>query len=87
MLSDSLAKAIAYMATARTERIFMSNNNAVSLAVALRNDYAVVAPRSAYRYMSPDLLNNPFGTRKGEYDAWNIVKNLKKTYRIGNNTI
>jgi len=86
MLSDSLAKAIAYMATARTERIFMSNNNAVSLAVALRNDYAIMT-RGANRYVNPDLLNNPFGTRKGEYDAWNIVKNFKKTFRIGNNLI
>lgn len=86
-LSDSIAKAIAYMATARTERIFMSNNNAVSLATALRSDLSMMTSRTPNRYKTPDLLNNPFGTRKGEYDAWNIIKNLKKTYRIGNNLI
>ena len=71
-LSDRWARAIAYMATARLERPICNCGNAMGLFEDLRRDltYAKDGPHQ----VSFDVLDNPFGTRKGEVMAWRMVK-------------
>jgi hypothetical protein len=76
-LSPVLAQAIAYMATSRLERIFYGNNNVTALATSLREDLAT-REAGVGRYVTQEVSSCPFGTRRGEYKAFQIVKKMKK---------
>jgi hypothetical protein len=76
-LKRSFAEAIAWMATARLERNFCACGNLTALATNLRRDLTLISRDSTYAV--PDkVLDNPFGTRKGEVDAWRRISRLKK---------
>jgi hypothetical protein len=81
-LPHDFAIAIAYMATARLERVFYANNNATSLADDLMVDYGKNLKDDGFRYQHRDL-NNPFGTKFGEIKAWQTVSKLKTSTRGG----
>lgn len=74
-LPDDIARAVAFMATARLDRLFASNNNAVALAEELRTDMTA-SSRERFIIVPPDVLNCPFGFRVGEYKAWKIVSSF-----------
>jgi hypothetical protein len=71
-LSDRWARAIAYLATARLERPICNCGNAMGLFEDLRRDLAYA--KDGPHQVSFDVLDNPFGTRKGEVQAWRMVK-------------
>lgn len=81
-MPDDIAVAIAYIATARLERVFYANNNATALASRLRED--LTAPPERQLFLNPaDALTNPFGTRRGEFEAWRRIQRYRKSYRTG----
>jgi len=77
------AEAIAWLATARLERDFCSCANVTALAADLRKDMAYVPPDGGAYAITPDLLSNPFGTRRGEVKAWQRVKKIAGDVNAG----
>jgi hypothetical protein len=71
-LTDDFATAIAYLATARLDRVFFANNNATSFAINLMDDWAIT-PQGMFKNPPRDTFTNPFGTRRGEVMAWNRI--------------
>lgn len=80
-LSDFYAHAIAWLATARLERPFCTCGNVEALAKNLREDLAFVGEASYQN--GPDVLSNPFGTRRGEVMAWRRIGRLAETVMGG----
>jgi hypothetical protein len=77
-LAMHFAQAIAWMATARLERPPCGCNNIRSMFAALRRDLAFVGSgegEGSYN-VSFDELDNPFGTRRGEIQAWRRIRKL-----------
>jgi len=81
-MPQDIAVAIAYMATARLERAFYSNNNATALAADLREDH-LQTDRTQYKAAPPDAFTNPFGSRVGELRAWRLVQRFHTATRSG----
>lgn len=81
-LSNDYALAIAYLATARLERIFYANNNATALAAWLREDLAI-SVKDQFVRTPPEALTNPFGSRRGEYEAWKKIRRYKQSRNVG----
>jgi len=81
-LSDDLAHAIAWMATARLERAFCQCGNTTALADHWREDLAKNT-QSASQILSMTLLDNPFGTRRGELMAWQRISKTISTVTMG----
>lgn len=82
-LPDDLAMAIAYLTTARLERIYYSNNNATALASQLREDLSK-SFTGEFRQIDRELvLSNPFGTLNGEVKAWRLVSRYRTALRSG----
>lgn len=69
-----LQMVIAHLATARLERGFCGCNNLENLAEYLREDMTR-AEKGAF-FTSPAIVNNPFGHRRGEIEAWNYTNGL-----------
>jgi hypothetical protein len=80
-LDNAFARAIAWLATARLERPFCSCANVTSLAMKLRQDLAAVGETS--HTLSFEDLGNPFGTRRGEVQAWRMLSKLTQKRMIG----
>jgi len=81
IVPHDLAQAIAWMATARLSRpLCTSCENIKAKEKRLRTDlaYSVDGTTGDVRFVTVNILRNPFGTRLGEVDAWNIVKNRIK---------
>jgi len=74
-LSRWWQETIAYLATARLERPFCSCQNATALAQHLREDMAALSESQSYA-ISQQMLDNPFGTRRGEVLAWQRLGKL-----------
>lgn len=74
-LSDYFAHAIAWLATARLERPFCSCGNAAALAEHLRQDLAANLEEVNFT-VAEEVLTNPFGTRRGEVQAWMRISKL-----------
>lgn len=82
-----LAKAIAYMVTARLPKPICSQcQNISDFEKWLREDlaFAQVGGSGDVRFVSPEVLRAKFGTRRGEVEAWNIVQ---ARVREGNKSI
>jgi hypothetical protein len=80
-LSNFWAQTIAWLATARIERPFCACPNVQALANDLRTDMAFITENSYL--MSERALDNPFGTRKGEVQAWRrISKFVRKRGKV-----
>jgi len=73
-LSHYMAQAIAWMATARLERPFCACSNVTSLGNHLKEDLSLSTDQG--RFISDIILSNPFGTRRGEVQAWQRVSML-----------
>jgi hypothetical protein len=76
-ISQSIAMAISYLASSRIPRDFMANNNVLSLFQDLRSDLST-PDKDTMVNVPYDLINCPFGTRKGEYRAWKAIWNFQQ---------
>jgi len=74
-LDDQWARVIARMTVARLERPFCSCGNLVALTAYLRNDVSFAGQDGSWA-VGPALLDNPFGTKRGEIEAWQLVSKL-----------
>lgn len=81
-LSNFWAETIAYLATARLERPVCSCGNIAALFEDLRTDLVRSESGGASYFSTNDVLNSPFGTRKGEVMAWRRVSKMVRR-RIG----
>jgi hypothetical protein len=77
-----IATAIAYMATARLERVFYANNNSTSLASSLREDM-LSWETGTVRVTTDIARNNPFGSKVGEVKAWTMITKFITSRRFG----
>lgn len=76
-LSHFWAQVIAWIATARLERPLCGCSNVQAVADDLRRDISM-SERPISQFVYPDVMNSPFGTRKGEVMAWRRIKYLVK---------
>lgn len=76
-LSDFWAQTIAILATARLERPFCACGNSTRMAESYQQDMALSGGSrdDGRRSVTFALLDNPFGTRRGEVMAWQRVRN------------
>lgn len=74
-LNNWWAQTIAYMAAARLERPVCACSNVQRLVEDMQTDLSFMGQSGSYA-VAQDVLNNPFGTKKGEVFAWRRVKNL-----------
>ena len=72
-LSDLWAWCIIWIAIARLERPPCSCNRLKNMFDYLREDLSHSLPGSSY-FSADDVRTNPFGTHRGEYQAWKRVK-------------
>jgi len=75
---DDLAKAITYMATARLARPLCTTcENVKAMEDRLRQDLIFITDgqTSETRFVTPEVIRCPFGTRRGEVEAWRIIRN------------
>lgn len=75
-LSHYFAQAISWLATARLENDLCGCNNTIELARSLRIDLTFTEPEGGSYFNPDDIINNPFGTKKGEVMAWLRIKHL-----------
>ena len=75
-LSEFFARAIAWIATARIERPFCQCGNVTALAASWRED--LTAQGETSHLIDFNLLSAPFGTRRGEIQAYQAVRSLNK---------
>lgn len=68
-LSVEWARLIAYLAAARLERPPCACGNIVSLHEWLAEDVSMSVPGRSF-FVPQNILDNPFGTRRGEIMAW-----------------
>lgn len=69
-LEPELARVIAHLATARLERNLCGCSNVIGLSQKLRMDVARNEGREGMFFTTTDLVNQNFGTRFGEVEAW-----------------
>lgn len=85
VVPPDLAQAIVSMATARLPRPLCTQcQNVKDKEERLRIDlaYSVNGQSGDVRFVTADILRNPFGTKLGEVEAWHIVKNRIKDGEI-----
>jgi len=73
-LDRNLADAVFYLATARITRDLCGCNNAHSLSTELRTDMALVSPEGNFLAVADKIQEAPFGTRRGEWLAYQEIK-------------
>lgn len=81
-LSDYYATCIAYLATARLDRVFYANNNATSLQESLRKEM-IETESGRFRMVTDDMSNCPFGTKYGEYLVYKRLSKFVKRMKMG----
>lgn len=74
-LSDQWARIIAHLATSRLRRPLCDCSGVSSLVDWLQTDLALSTREATYTVLWDDL-SNPFGTRRGEMDAYRHCRNL-----------
>jgi hypothetical protein len=75
---NDLAKAIAYIATARLARPLCTTcENVKALEESLSTDliYITDGKTSETRFVTAEVMRSPFGTKRGEVEAWRIIRN------------
>lgn len=75
-MDEQMARAVAYLATARMERPMCGCGNTVALADHMRKDLSIASPDGGFIVVGDDVLRNPFGTKYGEVMAWRIISKL-----------
>ena len=79
-----LARVIAHLVTARIERPFCGCSNIQSLAEYLRQDAARSTPAGGMFFTTTDLVNNSFGSKNGEVEAWRALVLMGADDKRGN---
>jgi hypothetical protein len=74
-LSEDWARTIAMLATCKLERSLCACGNVSALAEHWREDLSFQGKDGSY-FVGFSLLDNPFGTRRGEIAAWKKVSKL-----------
>lgn len=77
-MSNFWAQIVSWIATARLERPLCSCGNLQALSEKLREDLSRFSRAEATHYQTDDIINCPFGTLRGEVEAW---RRIKKTFR------
>ena len=75
-----LALAITYMATARLSRPLCRDcENVKAREMELKEDLIYITKGgNETRFVTREIMTNPFGTRYGELEAWRMIKSRKK---------
>lgn len=81
-LPRHFAEAIAWIATARLERPFCAGTVGTALYNKMQTDLAVTQGDVSF-FVAPDDLANPFGTRRGEVQAWRRINGLTERRMTG----
>jgi len=76
-MSNWWAQIIAWMATARLERPACSCGNLTALTTWLQEDLSRIGSETSYQGRD-DVLNCPFGTRRGEVKAWEKIRRVSE---------
>jgi len=85
-LSDQWARIIARMAVSRLHRPICACGSAGALIEYLQTDLAVGTREQTYSVNFNDL-DNPFGTRRGELEAWHYVTRLVRNSQAGTGAV
>lgn len=74
-LDSYYVESITLLATARLHRNLCGCNNIFDLGQSLREDMALVSPLGNFLAVADKIQECPFGTRRGEWLAWNRLAN------------
>jgi len=77
-LGGQIADAVFYLATARLTRELCSCAEARALAAELRADMSLVSPQGNFLAVADAIQTSPFGTRRGEWLAYQALKLVDK---------
>jgi hypothetical protein len=81
IVPDRLKMAIVYLTVARLEKPCTSCDNVLAKEAWLKEDLILMQTRSdkkdEVKFIRPDIIASPFGSRRGEVEAWRIVKSFK----------
>jgi hypothetical protein len=72
--SPYFSEVVRMLATARLTREICGCNNVATLAKELRTDMALVSPQGNFLAVADVIQECPFGTKAGEWKAWNAIK-------------
>ena len=73
-VSNDIAESIRLLATARLDRELCGCSNIIALGQSLRKDMSLVSPQGNFLAVADAIQECPFGTRRGEWLAWNRLK-------------
>jgi hypothetical protein len=73
-LESTISESIRLLATARLDRDLCGCTNIIALGQSLRKDMALVSPQGNFLAVADAIQECPFGTRRGEWLAWNRLK-------------
>ena len=79
-LSLDIAESIRLLATARLDRELCGCSNIIALGQSLRKDMSLVSPQGNFLAVADAIQECPFGTRRGEWLAWNRLKTYTDKY-------
>lgn len=83
-LSNQMAQAIAFLATARIHRDMCACDSTRKYIHELQRDLTQSTRDAFYvRFREQEIFSNPFGTRVGEMRAWNMIRNLTPQVQFG----
>lgn len=83
-LDPTMARTIAMLATARLNCRFRAKTSLSSMVDYWRRDQAESFPQGSVIFTPPDILTNPFGTRRGEVEAYRSLFNMReRKMRVG----
>jgi hypothetical protein len=79
-LAKDIAESIRLLATARLDRDLCGCSNIIALGKDLRKDMSLVSPQGNFLAVADVIQECPFGTRRGEWLAWNRMKTYTDKY-------
>jgi len=75
-MTDFWARTVARMATARLERPICMCSNIIGITEYLRQDLSQFSRAEVTYFQTDDIINCPFGTLRGEVEAWRRIKKV-----------
>ncbi|RLD00238.1 MAG: hypothetical protein DRI46_07845 [Chloroflexi bacterium] len=75
-----ISESIRLLTTARLDRDLCGCNNTIALGRDLRKDMALISPQGNFLAVAEAIQECPFGTRRGEWLAWNRLRYEKDKY-------
>jgi len=79
---DDAINIIKMLATARLYRPILGCPNIAGLAETFMEDMALVSPQGNFLAVADVIQECPLGTRRGEWLAWNEMKNMDRHVRV-----